>query len=58
MKSSYSMTSGSKSFCLNITKLKREIMMAKLDTTNDTMTSQCECKISDAGSCINTKKYK
>eukprot|EP00354_Favella_ehrenbergii_P011411 CAMPEP_0170459890 /NCGR_PEP_ID=MMETSP0123-20130129/6432_1 /TAXON_ID=182087 /ORGANISM="Favella ehrenbergii, Strain Fehren 1" /LENGTH=134 /DNA_ID=CAMNT_0010724635 /DNA_START=643 /DNA_END=1049 /DNA_ORIENTATION=- len=21
------------------------------------MTSQCECKISDAGSCINTKKY-
>ena len=58
MKSSCSMTSGSKSFCLNITKLNREISMAKLETTRETKTSQWECRISDFSSCMNIRKYR
>ena len=41
LNSSTSITSGSKSLFLNMTKLKREMRMAKLDTTRETMTSGC-----------------
>ena len=56
--SSISIILGSKSFCLNITKLNREIMIAKLDTTSETRTMVCLCRISASGLCMKNKKYK
>ena len=51
------MTSGSKSFYLNTTKLKVEISRAKQETTRETRTNGCACRISEASSCMKSKKY-